>query len=201
MQFQVPQFIDTEDKIVGPLSIKQFAYAAGIAALLAVLFPLLEFWLWMIFFTIFGGFAAVLIFGRFNGRPITVLFRALFESIWAPSVYKYYSGKEIEGQKKAVSPITITATKSPIKPQPQIQETAISEPPIAKPGISKAAKPDFGGIKNLMNRINTSKTAIPQREKPLQSQTDPFAFPKERYQEVTHITGEREVAKRVDYRK
>ena len=29
MQFKVPQFIDMEDKIVGPLTLKQFAYILG----------------------------------------------------------------------------------------------------------------------------------------------------------------------------
>jgi hypothetical protein len=29
MRFQVPQFTDVEDKIVGPLTLKQFVYLAG----------------------------------------------------------------------------------------------------------------------------------------------------------------------------
>lgn len=29
MQFQVPQFLDVEDKIIGPFTIKQFIYLAG----------------------------------------------------------------------------------------------------------------------------------------------------------------------------
>ncbi|TSC61742.1 MAG: SsrA-binding protein, partial [Parcubacteria group bacterium Athens0416_74] len=29
MQFQVPQFIEVEDKIVGPLTFKQFVFIAG----------------------------------------------------------------------------------------------------------------------------------------------------------------------------
>lgn len=29
MQFQVPQFLDVEDKVIGPLTIKQFLYIAG----------------------------------------------------------------------------------------------------------------------------------------------------------------------------
>src|SRR5882762_10525491 len=29
MRYQVPQFIDIEDKIIGPLTIKQFVYLAG----------------------------------------------------------------------------------------------------------------------------------------------------------------------------
>ena len=32
MQFRVPQFIDIEDKILGPLSWRQFAYVLGAAA-------------------------------------------------------------------------------------------------------------------------------------------------------------------------
>ena len=33
MQFQVPQFIEVEDKIFGPLTFKQFVYVAGGAGL------------------------------------------------------------------------------------------------------------------------------------------------------------------------
>lgn len=33
MQFQVPQFIEVEDKIFGPLTIKQFVYLAGAAGM------------------------------------------------------------------------------------------------------------------------------------------------------------------------
>jgi hypothetical protein len=42
MQFRVPQFIDVEDKIFGPLTLKQFIYclgAAGFAFLLWTLIP------------------------------------------------------------------------------------------------------------------------------------------------------------------
>ena len=31
MQFRVPQFIDIEDKVIGPLTLKQFAYVLGAA--------------------------------------------------------------------------------------------------------------------------------------------------------------------------
>jgi hypothetical protein len=43
MRFQVPQFIEVEDKIFGPLTFKQFVYLAGgvgLAALLWILVPL-----------------------------------------------------------------------------------------------------------------------------------------------------------------
>lgn len=37
MQFQVPQFIEVEDKIFGPLTFKQFVYIAGGVALMYLL--------------------------------------------------------------------------------------------------------------------------------------------------------------------
>ena len=41
MQFQVPQFIEVEDKIVGPLTFKQFIYLAGGGGVIAILYAFL----------------------------------------------------------------------------------------------------------------------------------------------------------------
>ncbi|MCX6718883.1 MAG: PrgI family protein [Candidatus Taylorbacteria bacterium] len=41
MQYQVPQFIDVEDKIFGPLTLKQFIYLAGGAGLAFVVYILI----------------------------------------------------------------------------------------------------------------------------------------------------------------
>ncbi|PIR41359.1 MAG: hypothetical protein COV31_01525 [Candidatus Yanofskybacteria bacterium CG10_big_fil_rev_8_21_14_0_10_46_23] len=38
MQFQVPQFIDTEEKIVGPLTLKQFLWVAGGVSIVFIIF-------------------------------------------------------------------------------------------------------------------------------------------------------------------
>lgn len=38
MQFQVPQYIEVEDKIVGPLSLKQFTYIAGAGGISYMIF-------------------------------------------------------------------------------------------------------------------------------------------------------------------
>jgi hypothetical protein len=42
MQFRVPQFIDIEDKILGPLSWKQFAYCLGAAGIIYIGFRFIE---------------------------------------------------------------------------------------------------------------------------------------------------------------
>ena len=58
MQFQVPQFIETEDKIVGPLTLKQFGYIGGAATVVGLLFLVLNFFLWLLIAGIFGAIAS-----------------------------------------------------------------------------------------------------------------------------------------------
>jgi len=177
MQFQVPQFIETEDKVVGPLSLRQFGYIGIAAGISSLLLFVVELWLWIfISFPILGA-SGVMAFGKVNGRPISAYIKSLFQSIWAPSVY-VFKPKEAEPQElpKVVEPKSRSKEARPIP------------------------KPDFQGIKNLWEKMNTSKTAIPAREKALPAQNQSFAQFKERFEAVRQVTGEREVAKRVDYR-
>ena len=48
MQFQVPQFIETEDKIVGPFTLRQFIYVAGAGLGSVILYFSVATWLWLI---------------------------------------------------------------------------------------------------------------------------------------------------------
>jgi hypothetical protein len=69
MQFQVPQFIEVEDKIFGPLTFKQFVFIAGGAGMGYVLWRLLPIYLAGPLILGVGGLAAALAFFQFNGRP------------------------------------------------------------------------------------------------------------------------------------
>ena len=42
MRFQLPQFIETETKLVGPLTLRQFLWVAGGAAILFLLFTVTQ---------------------------------------------------------------------------------------------------------------------------------------------------------------
>ena len=166
-QFQVPQFIETEDKIVGPLTLKQFGYVGAAA---------------FVIFLVAGIFAAAAIglaFGKVNGRPMMSFIVAFIDNIWKPKIYVFRPAAESEQEE---APVVIVATK-------ETPRTIIPK------------KPMFGGIKDLRNWIATSKTAIPKREKPLPRD---FGRPqkefKDRYEVIRKMTGEREVAKRVDFR-
>ena len=74
MQFQVPQFIEVEDKIFGPLTFKQFIYCAGGAGAAYLLWRVLPFYVAAPLIAGVGGLAAALAFLQWNGRPfITAL--------------------------------------------------------------------------------------------------------------------------------
>lgn len=113
MQFQVPQFIETEDKIVGPLTLKQFLYL-GIAGLISFMFFFVfRIWLWLIITAFLGIIAASLAFIKYNGRPlINVLFAALKYS-WNPHLYLWKSAQEIA--QKQLPEITAIKEQSPLQ--------------------------------------------------------------------------------------
>jgi|SRR3989338_4713525 len=87
MLFQIPQFIETEDKILGPLTIKQFLSitAAGVGTFL--LFYVLQFWLWVVIALIVAGIALAGTVIKYNGRSLLILFVNIFMYAWSSRVY------------------------------------------------------------------------------------------------------------------
>jgi len=69
MQYQVPQFIEIEDKIFGPLTFKQFLYVGGGAAIGFIIWTALP----KVFAILIGapivGFFMAAAFYQVNGRP------------------------------------------------------------------------------------------------------------------------------------
>ena len=69
MQFQVPQFIEVEDKIFGPLTFKQFVYVAGGTGACYLFWKILPVFISVPLIVGTLALAAVLAFFKFNGRP------------------------------------------------------------------------------------------------------------------------------------
>lgn len=78
MEYQVPQFIEVEDKIVGPLTLKQFIYLAGGAGLCALVLFYLPLWLAIILCIPLGGFPIALAFYKVNGKPFIQIVESAF---------------------------------------------------------------------------------------------------------------------------
>ncbi len=72
MRFEVPQFIEVEDKIVGPLTWKQFVYLAGGIGILVVLYLALPFIFFVVFGLPIGALSVSLAFHRVNNRPFSI---------------------------------------------------------------------------------------------------------------------------------
>jgi hypothetical protein len=175
MQFQVPQFIETEDKIVGPLTLQQFLYITVSTIVVFFLYFVLATWLWVIVGIIIEGAALTLSLVKVNGRPMRIVATSAFFYVWNPRVYIYHSSLEI-------------ATSAPA---PEIQ-TAL-----------KANKTHpTSGLRSLLDKLTTTKQAIPNRESPLPEvlKATSRESVKERYELIRKITGDEEVARRVDYR-
>lgn len=70
MQFNVPKFIDTEDKVIGPLTIKQFFYLAGGVIVLFILWFFLTFTSFIMVCIPVGTLSVLLAFYKINDQPL-----------------------------------------------------------------------------------------------------------------------------------
>ena len=87
MQFQVPQFIEVEDKIFGPLTFKQFVYVTGSVAGAFILTRLLPALIAYPLGAALIGFGLALAFFRINNRPFIFVVEAFMKYITTPRLY------------------------------------------------------------------------------------------------------------------
>src|SRR3989344_5543600 len=86
-QFQVPQFIERESRLIGPFTVRQTAILGIGGAVLFIIWFMLERWL---FFIIAFPFALMLIligFTRVNGRPLLDFIGSFFSFFISPQLY------------------------------------------------------------------------------------------------------------------
>ena len=119
MKFQVPQFIDIEDKIFGPLTIKQFIYIAGGGGLCFILFRFLPLILVIPLGIIVVGFSLALAFYQINNKPLIYIIQSAFGY--------YISSKLYLWKKKDNSPEKAKEDIASIDNQPTIYVPKLSE--------------------------------------------------------------------------
>lgn len=79
MRFQVPQFIEVEDKIFGPLTFKQFVYLVGGAGAAVVLWLTLPRFIAILLGVPVLVLAGALAFYKVNGKPFSYMVEAFFK--------------------------------------------------------------------------------------------------------------------------
>ena len=104
MQHSVPQFIDIEDKIIGPLSFRQAIYMAGgigiawsIFVLLSKLSASFPFILKVIIAIPFVGIGAALAFLKMNNRPFIFYAQSFFKFQTRPKKFIWKKGHKKDG--------------------------------------------------------------------------------------------------------
>lgn len=169
--FQVPQFIETEDKIVGPLTLRQFLYLAVAGAISGAGYLMFNTFLAVLLTFVFMGLGGILAFGKVNGRTMPVFLKAAFSYIWNRKLY-IFTVKKDDG----------TSLNK--------KERLLSDSPEAS-----------SGLRNVGDAIATSRFAVPKREQALPPAANPTQKEIEaRYEVVQQLSGAKEAARRVDYR-
>lgn len=79
MRFQVPQFIEVEDKIFGPLTLVQFIYLVGGIGFFVALWLLIPLWLAILLGAPVALLGLALAFYKINDRPFIDVLQAAIE--------------------------------------------------------------------------------------------------------------------------
>jgi hypothetical protein len=117
--FTIPQFIDVESKIIGPLTVRQFIISLSGLIVIGICYKLLEFWTFVVvglfIFAITGTFA----FAKINGRPFHFFLLNFIQTssksnlrVWNHRIMNKEVDKDKEGKQFSESNLV------PAKPQP-----------------------------------------------------------------------------------
>jgi|SRR3989344_2008547 len=167
MQFQVPQFIDAEDKIVGPLTLRQFLTLGAGIGVSTLLFFILSLWLWLILSLLIVGLAAAFALVKVNGRPFWRVAAAALHFYWTPQTYVW------------------------LPEQPDLPKNEENAQKFGGFSLEKFVR--GLALKSALQEVQTgthngaAKAGIELRRR------------KEKYEIFRGLTGERRIAKRIDY--
>ncbi len=89
MRFQVPQFIETETSIVGPLTLRQFSWLLIGTMLLFLAFVVFPFYVFIIVALIISPLFVALAFMKVSGLPLYVYLSRYVSYLMNPKKYKY----------------------------------------------------------------------------------------------------------------
>lgn len=123
MQFQVPQYIEVEDKLVGPLSFKQFIYLAGAGGVSYIIFKKTSLILGIPLIAVVVGFALLLTFyprEKF-GKPFIEILQSGFKYFTHSRLYTWKRvAPKVVGNKQQMT--DGGQTRGPIMPVPTVSE-------------------------------------------------------------------------------
>lgn len=117
MEYQVPQFIEVEDRIFGPLTLKQFIFIAGGIGLCVVLVLYLPLILGIILALPVAAFTAALAFYKVNNKSFLEIVEAAFN---------YFLNNRLYLWKKEAHTAAPTTKVDPVQMAPEREKLGLS---------------------------------------------------------------------------
>lgn len=129
MEYQVPQFIEVEDKIIGPLTLKQFIYIAGAGGLCVVFFAYLGLMFAIILSIPVVALASALAFYKINGKPFIEVLEAGFNYYTRAKLFLWKRREVKAGEEQAASVAAAAAAEAAALPRgtPKLTRGKLSE--------------------------------------------------------------------------
>lgn len=121
MQFQVPQFIEVEDKIFGPLTFRQFVFLLGAAGMSYLLWRVFPFFIAAPLIAGAVGLGAALAFFKYNGQSFIVALENGFYYFVHTKLYLWSS------ESSAPKPTPKSPTLADITPASNVYVPKLSE--------------------------------------------------------------------------
>lgn len=114
MEYQVPQFIEVEDKLIGPLTLRQFIYIAGAAGLCVILFAYLSILFAVLFAIPVVALASALAFYKVNGKPFLEVLEDGFNYYTRSKLFLWKHGDGGQKAPQSVAPSApVRASRGP----------------------------------------------------------------------------------------
>lgn len=125
-QFVVPQFLDVEDKIIGPITARQFIILVVDFIVLAILYRLLAFGYFLAVGVIILGAGLVLAFIRINGHPFHFFLLNVIQTFRRPGL-RVWNKQLLDGDIKELLGVEVLPPPPPKPVKEKLAATRISE--------------------------------------------------------------------------
>jgi hypothetical protein len=120
MRYQVPQFIEIEDKVIGPLTIKQFIYLVGGAGMAFIVYTYVYIYIALPLIAGIIGLSLALAFYKINNKPFIDFLE---------SAFLFYTKQNLYIWKKQPKPIVETKQEAEKKQVyvPRLSDSKLKE--------------------------------------------------------------------------
>lgn len=125
-QFTVPQFIDVEDKIIGPITTRQFIILLATAIIIAICYRIFDFSAFIVASVVLAAMSGSLAFFKINGRPFHFFILNLIQTLKRTRLRVWnnfgnvYEGAEMEQEAAA-------AVETSVAPQKRYETSRLAE--------------------------------------------------------------------------